>query len=158
MKLILMSLLVCIVAGCGVTMQTRQSSEPKDCEKMVYIKPKIEGYKAPWSNEGMSIPNWINDPSMDGRYNAAVGSCFIDGLSYAEYREKAYASAVNELGRSQKVRVKSIQKDYQTNDGINYFEGISKLESVQEVSNAKIVSTWTQPNTKEYFVWVVVSK
>lgn len=158
MKLILMSLLVCIVAGCGVTMQTRQSSEPKDCEKMVYIKPKIEGYKAPWSNEGMSIPNWINDPSMGGRYKAAVGSCFIANLPYTEYREAAYKSAVSELSRSQKVRVKSVQKVYQTGDGIDYSEGITKLESDQVVNNASVVSEWTQTNTREYFVWVVVSK
>ena len=158
MKLILMSLLVCIVAGCGVTMQTRQSSDPKSYEQMVYNKPRIDGYKAPWSNEGMSMPNWINDPSMGGKYKAAVGSCYEAGLSYAEYRDKAYKSAITELSRSVKVRIKNSLKNYQTGDGIDYSEDTTKLESDQTINNAEIVSDWTQPNTKEYYVWVVVSK
>ena len=156
-----MSLTICMVAGCYRPMQVfdnKKSSDPKSYEEMVYIKPSQPGYKKAWSNEGLSIPNWINDPSMEGEYVAGVGSCFTQGLSYTEYKNNAYKYAVAEIGRSRKVKVKSVYKNYETGDGISYIEDTSKLESNEDISNAQIISTWVHPTRNEFYVWVVIQK
>jgi hypothetical protein len=155
-------ILITLVLLCGCASRglenypTPRSVCPKDEERMVYVKPKSSNYKEPWSNEGMNIPNWINDPTIGGKYLAASGSCFKDGLSYSEYRNKAYESAVTEIGRSKSVKVKSVFKNYETGDGVSYVEDVSKLESTQHVTSAHIVSTWEHPARREYYVWVVV--
>lgn len=161
MKLLLLSLLICVGAGCyrpSQVFNTDKPTDPKSYEEMVYIKPAHEGYKTAWSNEGLTVPNWINDPSMDGRYVAGVGSSFMQGLSYTEYKNNAYKYAIAEIGRSRKVKVKSVYKNYETGDGINYIEDTSKLESNEDISNAKIISTWVNPIRHEFYVWVVVQK
>lgn len=148
-----------IFCGCTNTHRDKVDSSPscaKDEEKMVYVKQKNANYKEPWSNEGLNIPNWINDPTINGKYYAAAGSCFTDGLSYTDYRAKAFESAIAEISRSMKVKVKSVYKSYETGDGVSYIEDVSKLESSEHVANAHIVSTWNHPIRREYYVWVVV--
>lgn len=152
-------LMVLIIAGCGVRLPipiVSTSNNPKDDEQMVYVKPKNKLYVIPWTLEGLEVPNWIADPSMNGKYEAAVGSCLLIGMSLSDCKEKAFTSAINEISRSRSVRVKNIFKKYETGDGVNYVDDTTKLEASASIDRAIIISTWTQPNTKEYYVWVVV--
>lgn len=155
-KTLVVCLFACVTLGCQNAPRSTPSNDPKSDEKMIYVKPKLAYYKEPWSSEGIDIPNWINDPSIDGKYNASVGSCFKEGLSFTEYRNKAYEAAVSELGRSKGVKVKSVYKSYETGDGISYVEDTAKLESIELVKNAQIASAWDHPVRKEYYVWVIV--
>ncbi len=134
-------------------------SGPKSEEQMVYIKPKLANYKTAWSDEGTSMPNWIFDPSMGGKYESGVGSCKMTGL-FSEYSATAYGNALNEICQARRVRVKGVFKDFQAesnSDVVSYQESTSKLETLGVVDNAKIVSSWIKVNTNEYFVWVVVN-
>jgi hypothetical protein len=149
-------LMVLVMAGCGVRALAPVTNDPKDDEKMFYVKPQNKLYTTPWTMEGLEIPNWINDPSIDGKYQAAVGSCLQSNLSLSECKEKAFAAAISEIARSRNVRVKSIVRNYETGDGVSYYDNTAKLESNESIGETYIASTWVQPNTKEYYVWVIV--
>lgn len=143
------------IGDCG----TNTRFNPKDDEQMVYIKPKMANHITPWSDEGTSMPNWIFDPSMGGKYESGVGSCKMTG-TFAEYSAGAYSAALNEICQARKVRVKGVFKDYQSeskSDVVSYQEGATKLETLGVVDNAKIARTWIKTNTNEYFVWVIVN-
>jgi hypothetical protein len=126
----------------------------KDDESFTYIKPSK--FKVAWSKEGMYVPNWIEDPTINGKYEAAVGSSYMNG-SFSEYKEKAYINAITEINRSRKVHLKNIYRNYEST-GVSYEDNTSKLDTYGEIYNAKIASTWIQTNTKEYYIWVIVYK
>ena len=154
-------ILICLVLLCGCTRigDFNPRSYPKSEEQMVYIKPKLANYKTPWSDEGTSMPNWIFDPSMGGKYESGVGSCKMDRL-FEDYSKSAYTSALDAICQARKVRVKGIFKDYQaesTSAVVSYQESVAKLETIGVVEGARVVSTWIKTNTNEYFVWVVVN-
>lgn len=147
-------LIIVVLFGCSTPRIEERG--PKSDEKMIHVQPKLPYYRQPWSNEGLDVPNWLDNPTMDGKYYAAVGSCEMSGLTHSEYRSKAYEAAISELGRSKSVKVKSVYKSYETGDGVSYIEDTTKLTSSQDIQNASIVSTWIQPHKNEYYVWVIV--
>jgi hypothetical protein len=153
MKYLVVAIL--LLAGCA-DRQVPVSTDARSDIKMEYQKPHSKNWVTPWTFEGYDVPNWVLDPTLNGKYEAGCGSANLSGKTLSEAKEAAFTAAVNEIASARKVHIKSVFKSYQT-DGIDYTEDVAKIDVDNRIANAKVVDSWTHSSTKDYYVWVVVS-
>ncbi len=103
-------------------------------------------------------PAWICKPNMDGR-TGAVGSSkpqFQGGTS--RQRRVAVSRALDEMAQQSGVEVGNIIMRNENDSGYSA-SASTTIESVQKTAdvtiNAHIEEIWTNPKTKELYVWLV---
>ena len=114
---------------------------------------------APAKEKLTARPAWINNPNIDG----VIGSIGSSGPHFkgpAYQRKLAISRALDELAMQRGVEISLVAKREETanNDNIN---SSSDIKSQQNVTNtnitAHIEATYTDPDTNELFVWMVLN-
>jgi hypothetical protein len=102
-------------------------------------------------------PAWINKPSLNGKIGA-VGSSRPQFKGKTVQRRVAVSRALDELAQQSGVRVDSIVMRDEKSSGSSASSS-TQVHSIQEAAgltiNAHIEEVWTNPTTKEIFVWLV---
>jgi hypothetical protein len=138
-------------SGCGGGRPSGQAQAP------VQQPP---GYVRPWSNDGIELPNWHRDPSLQGRYIGSWGSALPErGLTASQVRDLAADRARQELARMVAVRIAAAVYDYNgTSDAavINFSSSVSKSMALESIRNSVVRDLWEHPRTGEIYAWVIV--
>lgn len=102
-------------------------------------------------------PAWINKPNLQGK-TGAVGSSKPQFKGKSVQRRVATARALDELAQQSGVEVGNI---IMRNEKSSASKGVSstQIQSIQRASgltiNAHIEEVWTDPATKEMYIWLV---
>ncbi|MFC2073658.1 LPP20 family lipoprotein [Campylobacterota bacterium] len=115
------------------------------CETKTHIEPPIQE------------PAWIVQPSQDGNIGA-VGSAQEHFKGKTAQRRLAISRALDELAQQSGVQVQSTIKRNEKRDGL-HTNSSTEFYTIQNSSNktvrAHIQESWTNPRTKEIYVWLV---
>jgi len=102
-------------------------------------------------------PHWIVQPSFDGKIGA-VGSAQEHFKGKSAQRRLAISRALDELSQQSGVEIHSTIKRSEKRDGI-HTNSSAEIYTLQNSSNetiqAHIQEVWTNPRTKEIYVWLV---
>lgn len=116
-------------------------------------------YRRPWSDDDVSKPAWIADPTRGGTIIAAWGSTPGDAVAgRGAMRDRALDSARRELARMVMVRVQAVLKDYVAESGSGataFTESVSRSVAVQSIRASYQRDEWIHPKTGELFIWAV---
>ncbi len=115
------------------------------CQNKPYLEPPIQE------------PGWIVQPSLDGKIGA-VGSAQEHFKGKVAQRRLAVSRALDELAQQSGVQVQNTIKRNERRDGM-HTNSSAEFYTLQNSSNetvrAHIEETWTNPKTKEIYVWLV---
>lgn len=115
------------------------------CQNKTHVEPPIQE------------PAWIVQPSQDGNIGA-VGSAQEHFKGKTAQRRLAISRALDELAQQSGVQVQSTIKRNEKRDGM-HTNSSAEFYTIQNSSNetvrAHIEETWTNPRTKEIYVWLV---
>ncbi len=135
--------------GCGDRSQTE--TQPK------------QTWHQPWSATTVDMPDWVRDPSRDGKFIATYGSALRGELALSEQKAEAVANARKELARMMYVKIQSAFQSYVAESGVGsdatatrFVQDVSRQVSVVGIKNTVVREQWINPKTDELFVWVVV--
>lgn len=134
MRVLLLSLLLTVFfAGCGKN-----------------VSPTIE--------KPTVYPAWINNPNVGG-VTGSVGSSAPHFKGPAYQRKLAISRALDELAIQKGVEIDLVAKREQRSHNDNV-DSKTDIQTEQRVKNsnvtAHIEATFTDPKTKELFVWMVL--
>jgi len=102
-------------------------------------------------------PSWVNSPQKDGKVGA-VGTAYphFKGKSYQ--RKLAISRGLDELAQQSGVNINSKISTLQQRDGQDT-RSKAQIYTVQnsanETINAHIEAIWTDPRTKEIYIWLL---
>jgi len=156
MKLLIQTAGICLfmlgIAGCG---------DPREAAPV--INPASNNpTPAPTNN----VPDWVNDPTLGGKYPIAAYGVSEKMLSgEGMMRDRAMNAARTELARSVNARVQSIFKDWTREGGeitsqdnkqmaMTMAENISRTVTDQVLAGTSQRGRFAEPGTGRLFVWV----
>ncbi len=144
-----MPLVVLGLSGCGDRPQAE--TQPK------------QTWHQPWSATTVDLPDWVRDPSREGKFIATYGSALRGELPLSEQKAEAVANARKELARMMYVKIQSAFQSYVAESGVGndasatrFVQDVSRQVSVAGIKNTVVREQWINPKTDELFVWVVV--
>ncbi len=153
---------VTIAAAFAAAMVFAGCADRTDAATTTYRQPTT--YRRAWSDDDVTKPDWISNPTRSGTVIAAWGSAPHDPfVGRGELRNRALDQARHELGRMVMVRVQSALKEYigesRDADGVSvtaFSESISRTIAVQSIRSSYQQAEWIHPKTGELFVWAVI--
>lgn len=113
-----------------------------------------------------NVPDWVNDPTMGGKYAIAAYGVSEKMLSgEAMMRDRALNSARTEIARSLNAKVQSIFKDWTREGGeissqdnkqtaMTMAENISRTVTDVALSGTSQRGRFVEPGTGKLYVWV----
>ena len=105
----------------------------------------------------IQMPKWINQPYANGHIGA-VGSAKPHFKGVSAQRKLAIARALDELSQQSGVKIQSEILTKQSRKGIrsnSSIESYSVQNSSGKVVKAHIEQVWTNPKTKEIYIWLL---
>jgi hypothetical protein len=125
--------------------------------------PAPSAWNQPWSAAKAGHPDWVRDPTANGRYIATYGSALRGDSSLSAQRDEAVAAARRELARMVYVKVQSAFSSYVAESGVGdeaearrLVQDVSRQISVVGVRSTVVREQWIDPRTDELFVWVAI--
>ena len=102
-------------------------------------------------------PTWINSPQKEGKVGA-IGSAMPHFKGKTAQRKLAISRALDELAQQSGVQVQSsiIRNEKRSGKQTQSSAEVFTIQnSANETIHAHIEKTWTNPRTKEVYVWLV---
>ncbi|WP_345993289.1 hypothetical protein [Sulfurimonas sp. HSL-1716] len=125
---------------------------------LLLLFPGCSYEAAPAKKQLSTYPAWINNPCLGG-VTGSVGSSLPHFKGPAYQRKLAISRALDELALQKGVEIDLVAKREQTSKNDNV-RSTSDIQSEQRVTNSKVTAhieaTYTDPQTKELFVWMVL--
>lgn len=104
-------------------------------------------------------PAWVNKPNLNGKIGA-VGSSRPQFKGKTVQRRVATSRALDELAQQSGVEVGNIimRKEYSSTTGTSFSTQVQSTQRTTGVTvNAHIEEVWTDPKTKEMYIWLVAN-